>query len=113
VRTDLLDLRTWRWRSGAFLQRQPGGSAEDDECLLNMGVVLHEGQVMAIGGRHYWKVRCNTYINALCCFPLERQQMRKYTVQGGAVCQQQQQYTSYAGLGEALWDQVFEQQGAA
>jgi hypothetical protein len=56
VRTDLLDLRSWRWRSGAFLQRLPGSSADDDECLLNMGVVLHEGQVLAIGGRHYWKV---------------------------------------------------------
>jgi hypothetical protein len=52
----LLDLRSWRWRSGAFLQRQPGSSADDDECLLNMGVVMHEGQVLAIGGRHYWKV---------------------------------------------------------
>jgi hypothetical protein len=57
VRTDLLDLRSWRWRSGAFLQRQPGSSADDDEGLLNMGVVMHEGQVLAIGGRHYWKVR--------------------------------------------------------
>ncbi|KAF6261254.1 hypothetical protein COO60DRAFT_1699945 [Scenedesmus sp. NREL 46B-D3] len=56
VRTDLLDLRSWRWRSGAsMLQRQPGGSADDDACLLNLGVVLHEGQVLAVGGRHYWK----------------------------------------------------------
>jgi hypothetical protein len=25
-------------------------------ALLNMGVMLHEGQVLAFGGRHYWKV---------------------------------------------------------
>lgn len=57
VRTDLLDLRTWRWRSGALLQRQQLGGGDDDGCLLNMGVVAHEGQVLAVGGRHYWKVR--------------------------------------------------------
>lgn len=55
VRTDLLDLRTWRWRSGALLQRQQLGGGDDDGCLLNMGVVAHEGQVLAVGGRHYWK----------------------------------------------------------
>lgn len=54
VRTDLLDLRNWQWRVGALLQREPS-HANEDECLLNMGVVMYEGQVLAVGGRHYWK----------------------------------------------------------
>jgi len=61
VRNELLDLRTWQWRPAASLQQQRqekgavGAGAPEEECLLNMGTVLYDGQVLAVGGRHYWK----------------------------------------------------------
>lgn len=42
ARVDLLDLRTWRWRSGCGLK---------DDLTYAMGVVEYEGRVLAMGGR--------------------------------------------------------------
>ena len=38
---DLLDLRMWRWREGAPLQR---------DCLHGVGLVEYDGQLLALGG---------------------------------------------------------------
>jgi hypothetical protein len=42
ARNDLLDLRTWRWRSGSGLT---------NDMTRNIGLVMYEGQVLAVGGR--------------------------------------------------------------
>lgn len=52
VRTCLLDLRTWRWRAGASLACHT--APDEEESLLNMGVVAYDNRVLAIGGRRYW-----------------------------------------------------------
>jgi hypothetical protein len=45
-RVDLLDLRMWRWRDGAALQR---------ECLQGVGLVEYDGKLLALGGsRDAW-----------------------------------------------------------
>jgi hypothetical protein len=45
-RVDLLDLRMWRWRKGAALQR---------DCLHGVGLVEYDGQLLALGGcRQAW-----------------------------------------------------------
>eukprot|EP00775_Hariotina_reticulata_P005471 gene5471-5706_t len=41
--TRLLDLRMWRWRSQVVLQRSSG-------CVQDMGLALHEGRAVAVGG---------------------------------------------------------------
>jgi hypothetical protein len=41
ARNDLLDLRTWRWRSGSGLTR---------DMTNDMGLTMFEGQAVAVGG---------------------------------------------------------------
>ncbi|KAF8058032.1 Beta-scruin [Scenedesmus sp. PABB004] len=55
ARTDVLDLRTWRWRAGAPLAGDHCGSDGDGDCQANVGLVRYEGRVHAIGGRHSWQ----------------------------------------------------------
>jgi hypothetical protein len=46
ARVDLLDLRMWRWRQGAALQR---------DCLHGVGLVEYDGKLLALGGcREGW-----------------------------------------------------------